>query len=86
MPVPKRKVSKSRRDKRSANKGVDVKPFGSCSNCQAPAASHQVCSTCGFYKGRKIMKTKLDRALARGEARQAKQAKAEAASHSEESE
>jgi hypothetical protein len=30
---------------------------------------HSVCATCGFYKGRKVLVTKLDRALKRGETR-----------------
>ena len=55
MPVPKRKRSKSRRDKRFANKGLEVKTFMSCAQCSAPTLPHQVCATCGFYKGVKIM-------------------------------
>ena len=72
MPVPKRKRSRARRDKRFANKGIKVKAFTECSNCESPLATHQVCSACGFYKGKKIMTTKADRAVKRGEKRQAK--------------
>lgn len=67
MPVPKRKRSRSRRDKRFANKGMKVKAMTECKNCQSPLATHQVCSACGFYKGVKIMATKADRAVKRGE-------------------
>lgn len=71
MPVPKRKRSKSRRDKRFANKGLEVKTFTACPQCAAPTMPHQVCATCGFYKGVKIMATKLDRNIKRVETRQA---------------
>jgi len=67
MPVPKRKRSRSRRDKRFANKGIKVKQLTECANCQVPLATHQACSTCGFYKGVKVMVTKADRAVKRGE-------------------
>ena len=74
MPVPKRKVSKSRRDKRSSNKGIKVKAITSCANCQEALAPHQACFACGFYKGEKILTTKVDRALRRGKIREEKQA------------
>jgi len=75
MPVPKRKRSKSRRDKRFANKGMKVQAFTECKNCQAPTAPHQACSACGFYKGKKVLSTKIDRSIKRGKERQAKMAK-----------
>lgn len=67
MPVPKRKRSRARRDSRFANKGLKPAAIAACAQCQAPLATHQVCSSCGFYKGRKVMTTKLDRALKRKE-------------------
>lgn len=76
MAVPKRKTSKSRRDMRSANKGLDVQNFAHCEQCSTAVLPHQMCRTCGFYKGRKIMATKADRAVSRYEARKAAQAEA----------
>ena len=76
MPTPKRKTSKARRDKRSANKGIKPKAVATCQTCQAPTMSHQVCVTCGHYKGTKILRTKTDRLYTRGQAREAMQAKA----------
>ena len=75
MPVPKRKRSRARRDKRFANKGMKVKAITECKNCSAPLSTHQLCGSCGFYKGKKIMETKIDRAIKRGKERQAKMAK-----------
>lgn len=73
MPTPKRKLSRSRRDKRSSNKFIRPKSFFNCNNCQAPALSHQICESCGFYKGKKVLETKMDRSLKRGQARHKQQ-------------
>jgi large subunit ribosomal protein L32 len=75
MPVPKRKLSRKRRDQRSANKGIKPKAITGCQTCQAPMMPHQVCKECGYYKGRKILRTKTDRMYARGQAREAQASK-----------
>jgi large subunit ribosomal protein L32 len=69
MPVPKRKTSKSRRDKRaSSNSKLKIKSsYSICPTCQAAVSSHQVCSDCGYYKGQKVVQTKTDRMHKRGE-------------------
>ncbi len=69
MPVPKRKTSKARRDQRSSSKYIRPQAITGCLNCSAPLAPHTVCSECGFYKGKKILITKLERTLKRGESR-----------------
>jgi large subunit ribosomal protein L32 len=69
MPVPKRKRSRARRDSRFANKGITPCTLAACAQCQAPLSMHQACGLCGFYKGRKVMKTKLDRVIQRREIR-----------------
>ncbi len=79
MPVPKRKLSRKRRDQRSANKGIKPKAITGCQTCQAPVMPHQVCQECGYYKGKKILRTKTDRMYARGQAREAKEATVRAA-------
>ena len=65
MPVPKRKRSRARRDKRFANKGIQETAVAHCAQCQAPLVPHQACKSCGFYKGAKVMSTKADRGLKR---------------------
>ena len=75
MPVPKRKRSRARRDKRFANKGIKVLAFTECQNCKNPLVPHVACSFCGFYKGIKVMNTKMDRTLKRTEVRSAKKAR-----------
>lgn len=75
MPVPKRKRSRARRDSRFANKGMKVKNFGGCPNCKEPLMPHSVCKECGHYKGVKVLATKAERAIKRGEALKAKEAR-----------
>ena len=73
MAVPKRKVSKSRRDKRSANKKIQPAPVGACPNCTKSSGSHQVCRGCGYYKGRKILETKEERSYRRAQTRESRE-------------
>jgi large subunit ribosomal protein L32 len=83
MPVPKRKRSKARRDKRFANKGIKPKQIASCQQCKSPTAAHQVCKECGFYKGVKVLATKVERSLKRAEVQQAKAKKSGSSEKSE---
>ena len=78
MPVPKRKHSRARRDKKHANKGLDVKTFTSCTNCNVAKAPHIVCKECGFYNGKKVLRTKSDRGLVRDELRKVQETKRKA--------
>lgn len=71
MPVPKRKTSKARRDQRQSSKFIRPQSFAGCSNCESPILPHNVCKDCGFYKGKKVLVTKIERALKRGEVRKA---------------
>ncbi|HSW75423.1 MAG TPA: 50S ribosomal protein L32 [Candidatus Saccharimonadales bacterium] len=75
MPCPKRKTSKSRRNQRSANKGLDVQTFTHCPNSGTPVMPHVVCLESGYYKGVKVIATKADRAAKRSQKRQAQQAR-----------
>ncbi len=78
MGVPKRKNSKSRRDKRTANKGLKFGSIACCQTCQEAVAPHQVCAACGYYKGVKVLRTKTDRIHERGQKRNAEQVKTQA--------
>jgi len=75
MPVPKRKRSRRRRDKRFANKHVVVIEAATCPTCKEPRSSHQVCANCGHYKGVKVMVTKAERMVKRGASRKAQEAR-----------
>ncbi len=56
MAVPKRKTSKSRRDKRRAS-NFKMKAPGliACPNCGELIPSHIVCPFCGHYKGKEVI-------------------------------
>lgn len=58
MPAPKRKHSKSRRDKRRANWKLTVPGLVECPQCHALKMPHRVCPVCGFYKGRSVVQAK----------------------------
>ena len=75
MPCPKRKTSKSRRNQRSANKGLDVQTFTHCPNSGVPVMPHIVCLESGFYKGVKVITTKADRLVLRNQRRQTQEAR-----------
>lgn len=83
MPVPKRKRSKARRDKRFANKGLKPKQITACPQCKSAIAPHQLCKECGHYKGVKVITTKVERLVKRAELNQAKKAKAKKAENSQ---
>jgi large subunit ribosomal protein L32 len=54
MAVPKRKTSKSRRDKRRATHKVSIPALVECPQCHQPKRPHHVCPTCGTYRGREV--------------------------------
>lgn len=59
MAVPKRKISKSRRDKRRAANIKMVAPnVIECPNCHEPNVPHRVCAACGFYKDKEVITVK----------------------------
>jgi large subunit ribosomal protein L32 len=54
MAVPKRKTSKSRRDKRRAQHALDAPRLNECPTCRSPKLPHRVCPTCRTYRGRDV--------------------------------
>lgn len=58
MPLPKRRTSKTRRDKRRTHYKSEVPVWSTCSNCGEEARPHHVCAKCGFYKGSKVIEIK----------------------------
>ena len=56
MAVPKRKVSKARRDKRRSNNWKLVLPgMVKCPKCGEFVKSHRVCKACGYYAGEEVL-------------------------------
>jgi len=58
MAVPKKKVSKSRRDMRRSHEALKGSAHAECPNCGELKRPHHVCSACGFYDGREVTAAK----------------------------
>lgn len=57
MAVPKRKVSRARRDKRRSSVWKLVAPeLVKCPQCGELKMPHRVCGHCGYYKGKEVVK------------------------------
>jgi large subunit ribosomal protein L32 len=57
MAVPKRKKSKSRRDKRRTHQKTEAPNLSECPECGEAKLPHHACPACGYYKGRKVIET-----------------------------
>jgi len=58
LQLPKRRHSKSRRDKRRAQWKIKSPNLSRCPQCGAPKLPHRVCPECGYYEGREIIPPK----------------------------
>ncbi len=57
MAVPKRKVSKARRDKRrSSHWKLSAPTLVKCPKCGEYVLAHRVCAACGTYGGKQVIK------------------------------
>ena len=56
-PLPKRKLSSGRRDRRRAHDALKARNSVACPNCGEPRLPHRVCPKCGFYQGREVLPT-----------------------------
>lgn len=55
MAVPKKRQSKSRRDKRRTHYKLSAPGFILCPTCREPVMPHTICQKCGTYKGKKYL-------------------------------
>lgn len=57
MAVPKRRVSKARRDKRRSNVWkLEAPAIQKCPQCGEYKRAHRLCNNCGYYNGREVIK------------------------------
>jgi large subunit ribosomal protein L32 len=54
-PLPKRKSTSGRRDRRRAHDALKARNSVDCPNCGEPRLPHHVCSNCGYYQGREVL-------------------------------
>jgi large subunit ribosomal protein L32 len=54
-PLPKRKVSKGRRDRRRAHDALSKPTLVECPQCHNKRLAHRVCPNCGMYRSRAVL-------------------------------
>lgn len=59
MAVPKKKTTQSRRGMRRSHLALVPVNVSECNNCGAKKLSHHICPSCGFYKGRLIVRQRV---------------------------
>lgn len=59
MAHPKRKISKTRRDKRRTHDVCTPATFMECTNCGTTVLYHHVCTNCGYYRGRQVLAVEI---------------------------
>jgi large subunit ribosomal protein L32 len=57
MAVPKRRTSRSKRDKRRSHHALASPARSNCPQCGEPKLPHRVCANCGTYRGRTVIET-----------------------------
>lgn len=55
MAVPKRRISKTRRDKRRSHLNAGAVQTSTCSHCKQPKMPHRLCPHCGYYAGVEVV-------------------------------
>lgn len=56
MAVPKRRTSKSRQGMRRSHLHLKPMQIQYCPHCNEPVQGHRVCTNCGQYQGREVVK------------------------------
>jgi len=55
LPLPKRRHSQSRRDKRRTHYKLVAPTIVACPACGAPVVPHRACKSCGQYRNRLVI-------------------------------
>ncbi len=54
-PLPKQKMTKARGRKRRSHEALTKVTLTECPQCGSKKLPHQVCHTCGTYKGQQVL-------------------------------
>jgi large subunit ribosomal protein L32 len=54
-PLPKRKLSKGRKNRRRAHDAIGTPSLVACANCGERKMPHRVCPSCGYYRSKQIV-------------------------------
>lgn len=60
MAVPRKKVTRSKRNMRRAHDALTPSVLHECPNCFELKRPHHVCGACGYYGGREIVAINVD--------------------------
>jgi large subunit ribosomal protein L32 len=60
-PLPKKRHSRSRRNKRRSHDALSLQHLVRCENCGNYHQSHHVCPNCGTYKGETVIEVESNR-------------------------
>lgn len=74
MAVPKRKISRTNRDKRRTHDRIKIVNIVECPRCHSKKLAHHVCQSCGYYKNTEIIPQEKD---AKGKSKEKEEPKAE---------
>lgn len=58
MALPKRKISKARRDRRRTHWKLALPSQSICDHCHKVKLPHLICPYCGYYKRKEVIKIK----------------------------
>lgn len=53
---PKHKITTVQQKTRRAAQQLQLNGLVRCDHCGAPVRSHRMCASCGYYKGRPVLK------------------------------
>jgi len=67
MAVPKKRTSRTRRDKRRAQHKARRPRLNECPRCHSQRLPHRVCPTCGTYAGREVIRQEAPEPAAQAE-------------------
>ena len=59
MAVPKRKTTPSKRNMRRSHRALSITNMMECPNCGELKLGHHVCSSCGYYNKKLVIKNKI---------------------------
>ena len=57
MAVPKKKVSKARRNNRRSHDSLKSSAYEECAKCGELKRPHHICEACGSYNGRDVVES-----------------------------
>ncbi len=58
---PKRRTSKSKKNMRRSHDALTPPTLSECPQCHEVKMPHLVCPSCGFYKGKEVIKIKEEK-------------------------